>query len=178
MRGRRIAIAAAIVVGGLIVLGRVSGFLVDWLWFSSIGYLGVFWTIFTAQAMLFIAVFVASAGAVWLSGFLALRYAGRSVPAPSGAGFSRRLPQTLPEILRQVSPRLPWRSFIAGIALLLALSIAAGDVSSWDMALRFLNQIPYDKSDPVFSNDVRFYLFSLPVYGSIKNLLLLLVLCI
>src|SRR5258708_33127608 len=111
MRGRRIAIAAAIVVGGLIVLGRVSGFLVDWLWFSSIGYLGVFWTIFTAQAMLFIAVFAASAGAVWLTGLLALRYAGSLAPAPSGAGFSR-LPQTFSEILRQVSPRLPWRLLI------------------------------------------------------------------
>src|SRR5579859_497515 len=175
MPWRRIAISAAIVVGGLIVLGRVSGFLVDWLWFSSIGYPSVFWTIIAAQAMLFIAVFVASAGAVWLSGLLALRYAGRSAPARSGAGFP--LPQTLPEILRQVSPRLPWRLFIGGVALLLGLSIAAGEISSWDIALRFFNQIPYGKSDPVFGNDIGFYLFSLPVYVSIKNWLLLLLFC-
>jgi uncharacterized protein len=176
MRWRRIAIAAAIVVGGLIVLGRVSGFLVDWLWFSSIGYLGVFWTIFTAQAVLFIAVFAASAGAVWLSGLIALRYAGSLAPAPSGASFSR-LPQTFPEILRQVSPRLPWRRLIAGTAFLLGLLIAIGEISSWDMALRFLYQAPYGKSDPAFGNDIGFYLFSLPVYVAIKNWLLLLLFC-
>ncbi len=42
-----IAILILIVVLGLIVLGRVGDALVDWLWFSSIGYVGVFWTIFT-----------------------------------------------------------------------------------------------------------------------------------
>ena len=177
MRWRRLAIAAAIVAGSLIVVGRVSDFLVDWLWFSSIGYLGVFWTIFTARAVLFTALFVASAGAVWLSALLALRYAGRSATAPSSAGFSPRLPQTLPEILRQMSPHLPWRSLIAGIAILLGILIAIVEISSWDMALRFLNQIPYGKSDPVFGNDIGFYLFSLPVYVSIKNWLLLLLFC-
>ena len=159
--------------GSLIVLGRVSGFLVDWLWFASIGYVGVFWTIFSAQALLFVAVFAASAGAVWLSGRLALRYAGKSPVPPAAARFSRR-PQTLPEVLRQVSPRLPWRLLIAGMALLLALFVAAGEVSSWDVALRFLNQVPYGKSEPVFGNDIGFYLFSLPAYVAIKNWLLLL----
>ena len=159
--------------GSLIVLGRVSGFLVDWLWFASIGYVGVFWTIFTAQALLFVAVFAASAGAVWLSGRLALRYAGKSPLAPAAARFSRR-PQTLPEVLRQVSPRLPWRLLIAGMALLLALFVAAGEVSSWGVALRFLDQVPYGKSEPVFGNDIGFYLFSLPAYVAIKNWLLLL----
>ncbi len=40
------AILIAIVVLGVILLGRAGNTLVDWLWFSSIGYEDVFWTIF------------------------------------------------------------------------------------------------------------------------------------
>ena len=36
VRLRRYAIRAAAGVVGLIVLGRITGILVDWLWFSSI----------------------------------------------------------------------------------------------------------------------------------------------
>ena len=44
-------IIAAIVVGiCLILLGLASDFLVDWLWFSSIGYLQVFWTTIRRQS--------------------------------------------------------------------------------------------------------------------------------
>ena len=63
VRLRRNAITVAVVVVvGLIVVGRITGVLVDWLWFSSIGYVDVFWTVLSAQALLFVAVFAVSAG--------------------------------------------------------------------------------------------------------------------
>jgi uncharacterized membrane protein (UPF0182 family) len=36
----------------------MGDFLVDWLWFSAIGYLGVFWTTIFAEAAVFFAVFL------------------------------------------------------------------------------------------------------------------------
>ena len=50
----RLIIAAF--VGGicLILLGLASDFLVDWLWFSSIGYLPVFLTSIGAKALVFL----------------------------------------------------------------------------------------------------------------------------
>lgn len=174
MRWRGVAVIAAVVLAGLIALGRVSDILVDWLWFSSIGYVEVFWTIFTAQAVLFFAVFAASAGALWLSGRLALHYAERHGSRPWSAAFARRLPETLPEIFGQVPLYLPWRFVIAGVALLLGLLIAAGEISSWNVVLLFLHQLPYGERDPVFGKDIGFYLFSLPAYVALKNWLLLL----
>src|SRR6516164_6830280 len=55
----------------LIVLGSMVGFVVDWLWFSAVGYLNVFWTIIAAKAELFLAVFVTTASILWLNGALA-----------------------------------------------------------------------------------------------------------
>ncbi len=52
MPSRRIGVAIAI-----IALGRIMSLVVDWAWFSSIGYVGVFWTALAAKAALFVAVF-------------------------------------------------------------------------------------------------------------------------
>src|SRR5262245_46989996 len=61
MPRRGIAIAVVIIFASLIVLGLTSSFLVDWAWFSTVGYLGVFWTILGGKTVLFFAVFAGSA---------------------------------------------------------------------------------------------------------------------
>ena len=56
MPRRAIAVAVIVIVACFIVLGLTSDFLVDWAWFSAIGYLEVFWTILGSKAVLFFAV--------------------------------------------------------------------------------------------------------------------------
>ena len=174
MRGKYLAILIAVVVVGVILLGRAGNTLVDWLWFSSIGYEGVFWTIFTARTGLFLTVFAVSSGAFWLSGGLALRFAGQAAARPVRPTFSTGTqPTSLQLLAGYVSPHVPARLLVAGAAVLLGLLTAAIELSNWDMALRFLHQVPYGESDPVFGKDIGFYLFSLPAYVALKNWLLL-----
>src|SRR5258708_9695094 len=59
----------------LILLGLTGDFLVDRLWFSTIGYLGVFWTTIAAKGEVFFAVFVATAIILWVTGSTASRIA-------------------------------------------------------------------------------------------------------
>src|SRR2546429_9458407 len=81
-------IIAAVVVGiFLILLGLASDILVDWLWFSSIGYLQVFWTTIGAKAVVFFAIWTATAVILWLNGWLAVRFARR----PPATGLRGRL---------------------------------------------------------------------------------------
>ncbi len=72
-KGIGATIAAILVL--LIVLGRASSLVVDWAWFSSVGYAGVFWTAFATKAILFAIVFAVSALLLWLNGSIALRLA-------------------------------------------------------------------------------------------------------
>ena len=80
MPRRGIAVAVIVIVACFIVLGLTSDFLVDWAWFSAIGYLDVFGTILAGKAVLFFAVFAGSAIFLWVNGSLA-----------SGSCASRRL---------------------------------------------------------------------------------------
>jgi uncharacterized protein len=50
MRWTGIAVTVVVIAACLIALGLASNVLVDWLWFSAIGYRDVFWTIFGAKA--------------------------------------------------------------------------------------------------------------------------------
>ena len=61
MPRRGIAVAVIVIVACFIVLGLTSDFLVDWAWFSAIGYLDVFGTMLGGKAVLFFAVFAGSA---------------------------------------------------------------------------------------------------------------------
>ena len=174
MPRRGIAVAVIVIVACFIVLGLTSDFLVDWAWFSAIGYLDVFGTILGGKAVLFFAVFAGSAILLWVNGSLASRFARRRghmhpVDFEQEVGGA----QTLPGLLELMRQRLPWSLLITGVAGVLAILIAAGEVSNWDVFLRFVYQVPYGQSDPQYGKDIGFYLFSLPAYVVLKNWLLL-----
>jgi uncharacterized membrane protein (UPF0182 family) len=168
-------IIAAVVVGiFLILLGLASDLLVDWLWFSSIGYLQVFWTTIGAKAAVFFAVWTATAVILWLNGWAAVRFARRQ-PIQSVAGFVWKAAGNAPppDLLAFMRDRLPWPRVIAGSAGLIALLVAAVEVGNWNVFLQFLYRVPFGADDPLYNKDIGFYLFVLPAYIIIKNWMLL-----
>jgi uncharacterized protein len=174
MAWRAIAVAMILIAVCLIALGIAADVLVDWLWFSSVSYPRVFWTILEAKVAVFLGVFAASAILLWLNGSLAYRFAerqGHLLPFVTSWGSTGD--QTLAGLLAQLFPRRQWRFLIAGAALLLAALIALGEAGNWDVALRFIHQAPYGQTDPLYEKDIGFYLFSLPAYVALKNWMLL-----
>ena len=115
MQRRGITVAVIVILACLIVLDLATSFLVDWAWFSAVGYLEVFWSILGGKAVLFFAVFTGSAVLLLVNGALAYRFARRQ-------GNVRRVDfeqiargaQSLREPLVLMGQRLPWRLLIAG----------------------------------------------------------------
>jgi uncharacterized protein len=164
MPWKGIGAATAVFVVSLIALGRASSVVVDWAWFSSVGYVGVFWTAFATKAALFTAIFTASALLLWMNGRLALRLAQPlqlRLTAAFGQGFATSR--------GSASLLLPWRLLIPAGALVVALLVALAEMGKWDLILRFVYQVPYGQNDPLFDKDIGFYLFSLPAYVALKN---------
>ncbi|OAF03691.1 hypothetical protein AYJ54_03710 [Bradyrhizobium centrolobii] len=164
-----IAIVAAI---SLILLGLVADFLVDWMWFSSIGYPQVFWTTIGAKAGVFFVVFFTTAVVLWATARLALKQARRS-RLPAGFAWKLAATATQPDPFEFMRDRLPWPRIIAATAGLVALPIAWAEAGNWSTILQFLYQVPYGANDPLYEKDIGFYLFSLPAWIAIKNWALL-----
>ena len=169
-----LVIAAIVVLICLILLGLTADFLVDWLWFSTVGYLGVFWTTIFAEAEVFFAVFVATAIILWVNGSVASRFARSPwTQRPADFEWQRTGVATLPDVLEFMRLRLSWAVVVTGGAGLLAVLVAWGEVHNWGVFLRFLYQVPYGASDPLYDKDIGFYLFTLPACVIIKNWMLL-----
>jgi uncharacterized protein len=86
VRWKGIGVASAIIVAALIALGRAGVLAVDWAWFSTIGYVGVFWTVLATKAVLFTTVFATSTLLLWVNAALALRFRTGSTPLASSRG--------------------------------------------------------------------------------------------
>ena len=175
-RGAFLALVIALVFFAtcLILLGSTVDFIVDWLWFSAIGYLSVFWTVIVAKAQVFLAVFLATAIVLWINGAVALRWARASrIDRRIDRIWSGTGTATLPDILDFMRDRLRWPPVIAGSAIVLATLVAWGELHNWAVFLRFLYQVPFAASDPQYGKDIGFYLFTLPAYVAVKNWMLI-----
>ncbi|MEM8860302.1 MAG: UPF0182 family protein, partial [Chloroflexota bacterium] len=158
-RNRRfwvIAILFALFIG----LNQGIGYYVDFLWFSGRGYSSVWATQIIAFLVTFLVFFIIAASVLLVSWRIAQRNANKIATPYFGSlnlGFN--------------SSRL----ILNGVALLLAFMMASAASTMWEEFLIFFNQVPFGVTDPIFNNDIGFYVFSLPIYSFIQGWLMPLV---
>ena len=174
MPWRRFGVPIVVIVL-LFALGRSASVVVDWAWFSSIGYVGVFWTAFVTKAVLFVVVFAVSTLFLWANAALAYRFAARPglrLPAVFDPGVAtfQAFPGPLAGRTRfslrrwyGVSSSWPSRSSSAFSS---PWARPAGGTSSSGSSTRR----PTARVDPLFVKDIGFYLFSLPALRRAQEL--------
>ncbi len=174
MRPRFILIGlAATLILAFIILSVVDGLVVDLLWFDSLGYREVFTTTILAELSIFAAVWLVTFGAIALSGMIALRFSRererlRVVRRPDDV-----VEVNLPEMIRSLGERVPWRLIVLAGAALLALFAAQGESASWDVYLKAIKGVPFGLKEPAFGRDVGFYVFALPLLEELRDLFML-----
>jgi uncharacterized membrane protein (UPF0182 family) len=142
-----------IVVLLLLSLSWIVNTYTQWLWFSELDYQAVWVKQWVVRAISFVAGFVIAAAILLVNWHTARRRAIRITPAHN--------PQFLrmPEIGRLIN----------GTALLLAFGFASNGGSNWEQFLRYVYRVSYGVADPIFSQDISFYLFELPVYTFLQG---------
>ncbi len=156
------------VVGGLtiVVLALLSLFVHyygDWLWFQNMGFAQVFTTVLWAKVLafaVFFAIFAVFGGAnvfiarKWGSLLRALKVATPQSPFPS-----------LDILFHERHASYVWTIVVLFLAGILGLSAA----NSWMTFLQFLHHSQFGVADPIFSKDVGFYVFKLPLYDFLQQ---------
>ena len=134
---------AAIIVVILIVLGVADQLLVDFLWFGVLGYRSVFMTQLGAQVAIFAAVWLVAFVAICASGFVALGFSQDRERLHIVRRSGDMTEVNLPELIRALGDRVPWRLLVVGASLLLGLFAASGEASSWDIYLKAFDAVPF-----------------------------------
>lgn len=129
----------------------------DYLWFETLGYGATFKTIALARfgsflcfGFLFLA--IATPNLV-----LARRFGQRTREMPLEVLVGDEMPPS--GLLRFQRQRVAW----AAVLLATATVMGIGGTAAWTAVLKFFNPTAFGINDPIFANDISFYIFRLPL---------------
>ena len=165
---------AALVFAALVVFFVFSRFFVDLLWFSSLGFRAVFTTTWFTMLSVFVIAAGLSSIILALNGLIALKTNAATHRRQSFRVIGRNA-QGVPEVIELSLDHLPMRLIVIAAALLIGLFIGLAQTGNWDTFLKWFYAVPFGRSDPLFGNDVGFYVFALPVYELCRDWLLLII---
>lgn len=162
--GRALIFAGVGVLILLLALDAAVHVYTDALWFSALGYGSVYWTRLGVTAVVRAAVGLVAAAIV----FANLAMVARQL----GPVHLRRRYGNL-----EIAEQVPRKYLLAGAAVTAVLAgwWLSGVQFDGDGALAvatWLRQVPWGARDPLLGRDVGFYVFSLPVYYSLSDFLL------
>ncbi|HEX9987469.1 MAG TPA: UPF0182 family protein [Chloroflexia bacterium] len=126
----------------------------DWMWFGSQNLSEVYTTrLWLGLGVFFLAAIVAALFCAlnWLMAWRVTQpsaiYPGQSEPFP---------------------PRFA-RVLIIGAAIVIAFIMGLAAADEWPTILLFVNSVPFGQTDPLFNNDIGFYVFGLPFYAFLRG---------
>ena len=145
---------------GLLLIA-CSSTLVHWLteywWFSTTGFADLFrlrlgWSVLCAVLS-----FLVYGAVLWANFWLALR-------------LTRDRPFYSPPNNREWAAVIPGLVLYGGVTLIVLLSVGAAQRGSraWETLLKFFNATAFGVTDPIYQQDVGFYVFRMPVYQGLQ----------
>ena len=147
---KSLAFLAAAIVAVLVLLGILSRFFVDLLWFGSLGLRSVFTTVWLTEITIFVVAAALSFAVLLVNGLLALQISSAGPRISRGFQVLGRNAQGLPELLELSMDRLPWKLLVTGIALALGLIVGAAQIGNWEIVLKWLHGAPFRRTEPIF----------------------------
>jgi len=145
----------AVITGALVAL---SGFYVDWLWFQSVGFTGVWSTVLTTKVALFVIAGLLTSFIISLNVYVAFRRRPFYVPTSVEADNLERYRATIDPIRKLA---------LTGIALVLFYFGGTSATNLWSSWLLFRNSTEFGVQDPQFGLDISFFAFRLPFYQTL-----------
>ena len=153
-RGRIAIIAVVAVLLALVLSARsLSTFYINVLWHRSLGRTDVYWGILGTKWMLIAAFGLVFALLLWVNMAIADRLAPMSVPDSQEQRALAQLRAALRK-RRKITRTI--------IALVLGIIISLPAAAQWQNWMMFRNHKSFGVRDPLFKNDVGFYVFRLP----------------
>ena len=157
-------------IGGIILFiilltAFIGRFYIPMIWLSSVNYLSVFWKIIFTQ--LWVGIFFAAL--FFILSFINFNYARRYAPAIQIDPASENGERPEMQIYRSLQSFKISKKFVIGFSLVLSILMGISETANWEKILMYLNRVPFGMDDPVFGQDIGFYLFSLPFLEYLRN---------
>ena len=166
--------APLLILGALLIVVAASfsvltSFIVDWLWFDTLGFGAVFFTVWRTQIVAFAGAAALAMLVLSANGLIALLMHAPGTHRLRLVRGDRSSADGLPVFVEFSLDTLPWRLIVLAVAGVLSVFVGFAQASNWQIFLRWLHAVPFGRTDPVFEHDLGFYVFTLPVYDVVRN---------
>ena len=165
---RMVPIVFAVLLLLFLLGGSLSGLYTDWLWFGHVQYSAVFLTVLTTKLWL------GAAGAALLFFLLWVNLRVARRPTQTTLVFEGKNVLAIPDrhlvelVELGVNRMLP----VAILLISLFAGLFVGN-SLWEQVLLYLHPTEFGQKDPLFNNDLGFYVFQFPLLKSLYRLFML-----
>ena len=164
LRNRLLLVVTATLIVVVVLLGLAlvfNNFVVNLLWFKSLGYEQYFWYRLLYRYVLFATITLFFFLIFFLNFWIGAKHLG--VKAPSRPIAEKGLRGRWRERLKRFQGRS--LALYLPLSLALAVIIALPLYLHWEQALLYFASQSAGMDDPVYGQDVTWYLFSLPIYS-------------
>ena len=159
IKTKSITILLAAVILIIAFFSNIAAYLIDYQWFSELGYKEVFFKKLFTQLQFF----VPSLILLFMIFFLYLKSINAHSIKHSGVVLSNVEKKVRTKVFLLVSLAM---SFIMSVVFVLDI---------WYDFLIFMNKTAFGIADPIFTRDIGFYIFSLPFLNKLYNFMLMLI---
>jgi uncharacterized protein len=155
-----VLIGIVVLIVLLLSLRGLAGFWTDYLWFDSVGFTSVFRGVLLTKLILSLVFILLFFGMMWVNLYIADRV------APDDAD-----PSQLNELVLRYREYVFPRGRIVQIATAAVFALLAGagasrEWNNWDL---FRYHVSFGQTDPIYHNDIGFYVFQLPFIEFLLN---------
>lgn len=155
-----IAIALLVAIASLTLISTVIHWLTESWWFETVGLAEVFWQRITWQVGIWIGAFVVFVVFLAFNYWLALRLTGdrafRFLESSELEPYTKKFANYI----------------VALLIFLISFSVANLSASAWELFPRFANAVAFNRLDPIYRQDLSFYVFRLPLLDNLENWML------
>ena len=145
----------------------INRFYIPMVWSKSVGYVSVFWKILFSQfgVGLFFAVLF------FIISYLNFNYTRRYAPAVQVELDWQDIQNERPEmkLYRNFQSLQISKKIALIISIVLSMLIGFSESVNWEKLLIYLNRVSVGSNDPIFGQDLGFYLFQLPFLEYFRN---------
>lgn len=171
---RGIGVLVLIGIAIVVVITLFAGFIIDYLWFDALEYADVFWKILLAKFFYFLLFAILGFIILTANFWFAAYYSKKEAPPETEGNIINFGFGEYTEPLKQLTSGglKKLNLLLLAVAAVLAIFTGLTMIPHWEKFLRFFNSVPFEQTDPIFENDIGFYVFSLPVYTLFRGWLM------
>lgn len=154
-----------LVVFFILLIAFIGRFYIPMLWLRSVNYISVFWKIIFTQfwvGIFFAAIF-------FILSFVNFNYARRYAPVIQVEPNEQERERPEMQLYRNLQNFQISKRFVIGFSLVISILMGISEITNWEKILVYLNRVGFGINDPVFGQDIGFYLFNLPFLEYIRN---------